>query len=327
MARGLLGRTPEGGRVTTARHFLSVADISARELESLLEQAALFRRQPEAAKRARPHAAALLFERPSLRTRLAYEVALMQLGGQAVTFEKTLALGVEGKMREAVADVARTLSSLVSVVIARVQAHATLELLAEHATVPVVNALSDREHPVEVLADALTLRERWGRLRGRRLAYVGDGSNICHSLLLLAPRLGIDLALACPSEYAPHGDVVARAQASAAEYSTSLRVGTDPRRAVAQADAIYTDVWASMGQEASREERRQAFQPYQVNAELLDLARRDAVVLHCLPARRGQEISAEILDGPRSLAFERLSSLVPVTAAVLSWLLDQAGNG
>jgi ornithine carbamoyltransferase len=222
-----------------------------------------------------------------------------------------------------VADVARTLSQLVSVIIARVRAHTTLELLAEHAAVPVVNALSDREHPVEVLADALTLRLCWGGFRGRRLAYVGDGNNICHSLLMLAPMLGLDLAVACPKGYGPLAEVAARAQILADQHGTDLHVGVDPRQAVAGADALYTDVWASMGQEATVEERRRVFRPYRVDTGLLALARPHAVILHCLPACRGEEIAAEVLDGPRSLAFERLSHLVPATVALLSWLLDQ----
>jgi ornithine carbamoyltransferase len=299
------------------RHFLSVADLSPDELASLLDRAAHLKRDLDAARLPRAHAVALLFERPSLRTRAAYEVALMHLGGRAITFETRLG------QREAVADVARTLSYLVSIVVARVRDHASLQVLAGGAQVPVVNALSDREHPVEVLADALTLRERWGDLAGRRLAYVGDGNNICHSLLLLAPSLGLDLAVAGPAGYAAADGIVQQARALAAEQGTRLHLGTDPDGAVAGADAVYTDVWASMGQEQSAEGRRQAFEPYQVNARLLSLAQPGAVVLHCLPARRGQEITAKVLESPQSLAFHRLSNLVPVTAALLSWLLEQ----
>jgi ornithine carbamoyltransferase len=299
------------------RHFLSVTDLSPDELVTLLDRATHFKRDPGAARLPRTHAAALLFEQPSLRTRTAYEVALMHLGGRAITFETRLG------QREAVADVARTLSYLVSVIVARVRDHTSLQVLAEGAQVPVVNALSDREHPVEVLADALTLRERWGDLAGRRLAYVGDGNNICHSLLLLAPLLGLDLAVAGPAGYAAADGIVQQARALAAEQGTHLHLGTDPAGAVASADAVYTDVWASAGQEQGAEGRRQAFEPYQVNARLLSLAQPGAVVLHCLPARRGEEITAEVLEGPRSLAFHRLSNLVPVTTALLSWLLEQ----
>lgn len=303
------------------RHFLSVADLNADELAQLLDHAIRLKREPAMARLPRAHAAALLFERPSLRTRAAYEVALMHLGGRAVTFETQLG------QRETVADVARTLSQLVSLIVARVRDHALLELLAEHAGVPVVNALSNREHPVEVLADALTLREQWGELKGRRLAYVGDGNNICHSLLLLAPLLGMDMAAASPVGYAPAEEIVKRAQSLADRHGTRLEVVTDPREGVTGADAVYTDVWASMGQEASAEQRRRVFEPYQVNRELLALAQPGVVVLHCLPARRGEEITAEVLDGPQSLAFRRLSNLVPVTMAVLSWLLVGIQSG
>jgi ornithine carbamoyltransferase len=298
------------------RHFLSVADASAADLAWLLERAAQFKHRPAGARLSCAHAVALLFERPSLRTRTAYDVALMHLGGRAITFETRL------DQRETAADVARTLSELVSAIVARVRDHELLGALAGQAGVPVINALSDREHPVEVLADALALLEHWGDLAGRRLAYVGDGNNICHSLLLMAPLLGMDVVAACPAGYTPAAEIVDRARGLAREQATHLEVLVDPRQAVTGADAVYTDVWASMGQEATAGERRRVFEPYQVNAALLALARPGAVVLHCLPARRGEEITAEILDGPRSLAFKRLSSLVPVTMAVLSWLLE-----
>ncbi len=301
------------------RHFLSVADLNADELAALLDRAARIKAEPQAARLSRPHAVALLFERPSLRTRTAYEVALMHLGGRAVAFETTFG------QREAVGDVARTLSHLVSAVVARVRDHALLEALAGQAGVPVVNALSNREHPVEVLADALALREQWGALAGRCLAYVGDGNNICHSLLLLAPLAGMDIRVASPPGYAPRPEFVERAQALAAERGSQVAALVDPREAVRGADAVYTDAWASMGQEDSAEERRRVFRPYQVNDRLLALAQPGAVVLHCLPARRGEEITGQVLDGRRSLAFRRLSNLVPVTAAVLGWLLEEGG--
>ena len=300
----------------TRRHFLSLGDLSADELAALLDHAVRVKREPEVARLPRAHAAALLFERPSLRTRAAYEVALMHLGGRAVAFETTFG------GRESLGDVARTLSQLVSWIVARVRDHTILEALAEQAVVPVVNALSNREHPVEVLADALTLREEWGSVAGHRLAYVGDGNNICHSLLLLAPLLGMDMTVASPIGYAPAAGLVEQARALADQRGTCLKIVTDPRQGVAGADVVYTDVWASMGQEGSASERRRIFEAYQVNGELLSLAQPGVVVLHCLPARRGEEITAEILDGPQSLAFRRLSNLVPVTVSVLSWLLE-----
>jgi ornithine carbamoyltransferase len=299
-------------------NYLSVADVGAGELSGLLDLAAEFKKEPEAARLHRPRAVALLLERPSLRTRAAYEVALMHLGGHLVIFDRSF----DG--REPVADVARTLSHLVAAIVARVRSHGSLEVLARQARVPVVNALSDREHPVEVLADALALRERWGDLAGRRLAYVGDGNNICHSLLLLAPPLGLDAAVACPPGYTPSAEIADQARTLAAQHGTQVQIGSDPYEAVTGADAVYTDVWASMGQEQSSEERRRTFQPYQVNARLLSQAEPQAVILHCLPARRGEEITAEVLEGPQSLAFLRLANLVPVTMAVLHRLLAPA---
>lgn len=302
------------------RHFLSIFDLNAIELAQLLDCAARFKHEPGIGRLPRAHAAALLFEHPSLRTRTAYEVALMHLGGRAITFETNF------ERRETIADVAQTLSHLVSAIIARVCDHTLLESLAEHATIPVVNALSNREHPVEVLADALTLRELWDRPEGRRLVYLGDGNNICHSLLLLAPLLGMDMVVASPVGYTPQAEIVKQAQDLAGQYGAHLEITTDPQQAVSGADAVYTDVWASMGQEESTGQRRQVFAPYQVNDKLLSLAQPQAIVLHCLPARRGQEITSDVLDGPRSLAFHRLSNLVPVTMALLSWLLKQSNT-
>ncbi len=297
-------------------HILSVADLAAEEVAQLLNRASQLKREPEMGRLPRAHPAALLFERASLRTRIAYEVSLKYLGGLAIPFETQLG------RREELADIARTLSHLVSIVVARVGDHKLLETLAEYAEIPVVNALSDREHPVEVLADALTLCEQWGDLRGRRLAYVGAGNNICHSLLLLAPLTGMDITIASPAEYTPATSVVAKALALARQHGTRVDIRADPREAVAGADVVYTDVWISMGQQASAEMRKQVFEAYQVNHALMAHAKPDAVVLHCLPARRGEEITTEILEGPQSLAFRRLANLVPTTMAVLSWLLE-----
>jgi len=298
------------------RNLLSLADISASELSYLLDLAARFKHDPAAARLPEVHAAALLFERPSLRTRTSYEVAMMHLGGRAIVFE------TQFDQREGAADVAQTLSHLVSIMVGRVREHDLLQTLVEHASIPVINALSNREHPVEVLADALTLREQWGETGERRLAYLGDGNNICHSLLFLAPLLGMDVAVAGPAGYQPAARIVARARELAEQQGTKVDIVTDPREAVFGADAVYTDVWASMGQEASAEQRRKLFGPYQVNPALMALAHAGAVFLHCLPARRGEEVTAEVIDGPQSLAFRRLDNLVPVTAAVLHWLLE-----
>lgn len=298
------------------RHFLSVSDLGAAELAALLDRAAACKRDPQSARLARAPVAALLFAGPSLRTRTAYEIALMHLGGRTVMFD------TPSPHRDTVADVARTLSQLVSAIVARVRDHALIEALADAAEIPVINALSSREHPVEVLADVMTLHEQWGKLAGRRLVYLGDGNNICSSLLLLAPPAGLHFVAATPATHAPPADIVERARQLASENGTSLDVLTDPRMAVAGADAVYTDVWASRRPEESFDDHLRTFSPFQVNAELMALADPGAVILHCLPARRGEEITARVLEGSQSLAFHRLSNLVPVTMAVLSWLLE-----
>jgi ornithine carbamoyltransferase len=187
--------------------------------------------------------------------------------------------------------------------------------------VPVINALSNREHPVEVLADALTLRELFGDLRGRRLAFLGEGNNICRSLMLLAPLIAMDIAVASPPGYEPDAEIVEQARSLAAKHGTQVQITANPQEAAEGAGVLYTDVWVSIGTEEDAEQRRQRFEPYQVNDDLLKLARPGALVLHCLPARRGEEITASVLDGTRSFAFRRLANLVPVTTAVLYMLL------
>lgn len=295
------------------RHFLSTADLESALLETLLSRSAQFLRDPTQARRPQGTILAFLMERPSLRTRLAYEAALVHLGGRCVSFE------IAATPRESVEDRARTLSHLADVVALRTRDHAVLETLAQASTVPVINALSDREHPVEVLADALTLREHWGSCRGRRMAFVGHGGNLCRSLLFLAPLLDMDLVVASPEPFAPPADVVARAQNLAQRRGTRIALTEDPFEALQGADAVYTDNWPEGFLAASP--RRGSVPLYRVDEELLVAARPNAVVLHCLPAHRDEEIAPSVLEGPRSLAFRRLDALVPVTMAVVEHLL------
>jgi ornithine carbamoyltransferase len=300
------------------RHILSVADMSAEDIAGILDDAACIKKNSEAARLPRAFAAALLFERPSLRTRTSYEVAMMHLGGQAITFEKASPLGE----KERLSDVAQTLSHLVSVIVARVRDHGILEMLAQSAGIPVINALSNHEHPIEVLADALTLRERWGATQDRRLAFIGDGSNVCHSLMLLCPLIGMDVAVASPEGYTPAPDIVKKTQELAGKHGTKVALFSEPQQGIAHADAVYTDSWPAPQYGENADEFWQIFLPYQINQTLLASAKPDAIVLHCLPAKRDAEITAMVLDGPQSLAFSRLSNLVPVTAAVLRWVLE-----
>lgn len=304
-------------------HFLSILDIERQQAKRWLELAQRLKRRWRAGEVLpvlQGYTLALLFEKPSLRTRVAFEVGMAQLGGHTVY----LAPGdVQLGKRESVADVARNLSRWVQVIAARTFSHATVEELAAHASVPVINALSDREHPCQALADFLTLQEHKGRLEELQLAFVGDGNNVCHSLLLLAATLGVHMQVASPPGYEPLPDIVAQAQERAAQSGARLRILHTPQEAVRDADAVYTDVWVSMGQEAEAEVRRQVFRPYQVNEELLRYAKPDAIVLHCLPARRGEEITDEVLDGPRSVVLDQAENRLHTQKALLLALLGK----
>ncbi len=264
--------------------------------------------------------AALLFQKPSLRTRVSFEIGMLQLGGHAVYLSPAeIQLG----QREGVADAAQVLSRYVGVIIARVFLHEEVEGLARYASVPVVNALSDREHPCQILADLLTLREHRGALPGLVLAYVGDGNNVANSLALAAPRLGVDLRFACPGGYEPDPVLLEQARVAAALNGGSISLLRDPREAVDGADAIYTDAWYSMGQEGEAGPRQAVFRDYQVNSALVRLARPDALILHCLPAHRGQEITDEVLDGPRSVVYDQAENRLHAQKALLLWLLGR----
>jgi ornithine carbamoyltransferase len=259
-----------------------------------------------------------VFEKPSLRTRVAFEAGVTQLGGHASYLS---ANDIDMGGRESVPDVARNLSRWVQAISARVFKHTTIEDLARHAGVPVINALSDREHPCQALADMLTLLEHFGRLRGLRLAYVGDGNNVCHSLMLLGATLGVNVAVACPPDYRPDPEILDQAARLANESDATIAVSADPGEAAAGADAVYTDVWTSMGQEHEAARRRPAFQPYQVNPALMAQARADTLFMHCLPAHRGEEVAADVIDGPNSVVFDQAENRLHVQKALILTLL------
>jgi ornithine carbamoyltransferase len=295
------------------RHYLSVADLSTAEIEALLETALRLKRGEDADQRLPGKKAALVFQKPSLRTRVSFEVAMLDLGGHALYLSPAeIQLG----QREGVVDAARVLSRYVDVIVARVYLHSDVIGLARHASVPVINALSDLEHPCQILADLLTLRERFNTLRGLKLAYVGDGNNVANSLALAAPRLGIEMTIACPPGYEPDQTVLDRSEGQ-------VELVSDPRQAVHQANAVYTDAWYSMGQEGEAELRARVFPPYQVNAELMQLAAPNAVVMHCLPAHRNQEITDEVLDGPASVVFDQAENRLHAQKALLLRLLGE----
>ncbi len=258
---------------------------------------------------------AVLFEKPSLRTRLTFELAIQQLGGSSVCGEGPIGV------REPLKDVARNLDRWVNAIVARTFSQDTIEELARWSSVPVINALTDRYHPCQALADAFTLSERFGELRGLKLAFVGDGNNVAHSLMLTALRLGMNFSIATPPGYQPHPDVVASARSVSTVSGASLAIAGSPEEAVAGANAVYTDVWVSMGQEAEAERRRCDFAAFQVNEKLFARASRDAVFLHCLPAKRGEEVTDAVIEGPRSAVFDQAENRLHVQKALLLMML------
>lgn len=300
-------------------HLRSVLDVSRADVEQIFALAGRLKAQQ---KRGEPHPVlkdrtlAIIFEKPSLRTRVTFEVGMFQLGGHTVHLTPD---GIQLGVRESVADVARNLGRWVDGVMARVFRQATVEILAREAGVPVINGLSDREHPCQALADVFTLGEHGLDPKKTRLAFVGDGNNVCHSLLLLGGVLGMTMTVSTPPGYEPDPSLVQQARALGA----LVEISPDPGAAVEGADIVYTDVWTSMGQEAEQETRREAFRRYQVNRALLARAKPGARVMHCLPAHRGQEITDELLDGPESLAWDQAENRLHVQKAVLVCLLNQ----
>lgn len=260
----------------------------------------------------------LIFEKPSLRTRVTFEVGIANLGGTSIFLDHTAARLGE---REPIRDIARNLERWVQGIVARVFAQESLEALAKNANVPVINALSDRFHPCQALADFFTLEERFGGLRGLKLAYVGDGNNMCHSLLATGARAGAHLRVATPAGYEPDAAVVAEAKRVARETRGKIEILRSPEEAVAGAQAVYTDVWASMGQEDQAAEREAVFAGYQVNEKLFAQAARDAVFLHCLPAHRGLEVTPGVIDSPRSIIYDQAENRLHVQKAILHTLL------
>ncbi|HEU4368052.1 MAG TPA: ornithine carbamoyltransferase [Methylomirabilota bacterium] len=299
------------------RHLLSVADLSRERLAQLFALTADLKQRWKAGRRAAPLAGrslALIFEKQSLRTRVTFEVGVVQLGGRAVYLSgHEIGLGT----RESVPDVARNLSRWVDGIAARVYSHATVEGLARHATVPVINGLSDFEHPCQALADYFTLWERGVDLASMRLAWIGDGNNVCHSVVLAGALVGASMVVACPPGFEPNPGVVATAR----KLGGRLEVTHDPKDAATGADVLYTDVWVSMGQEAEREQRREAFSRYQLNDTLVGFAKPGAVVMHCLPAHRGEEITDHVLDGPRSIVLDQSENRLHAQKAVIFELL------
>ncbi|MCD6291196.1 MAG: ornithine carbamoyltransferase [Anaerolineae bacterium] len=309
----------------STRHFLCLADFTPDVLQGWLSLARDLKAEWKAGGNRpvlRGKTLGLLFQKPSLRTRVSFEMGMIHLGGHAIYLSpQEVRLGE----RESVPDVARVLSRYVDGIMARVFDHAHVEQLAAYSRVPVINGLSDYAHPCQALTDVFTIWEKKGRLRGIRLAYVGDGNNVARSLAFAAALTGIEMVAASPSGYALAEETVGRARSLASLGGGSLTLVEDPVEAVTGADVIYTDVWTSMGQEAEAEQRRRVFPPYQVNAELVAHARPDAIVMHCLPAHRGEEITDEVADGPQSVLFDQAENRLHAQKALLVWLMGPGG--
>ncbi len=310
-------------RTPAKRDLLSISDVTA-ELGALLRRAQRLkddRRRGILRPTLRGRNVAMIFEKPSTRTRTSFEVATNDLGGHPLYLSsRDLQLG----RGETIADTARVLSRYVDLIVYRAFRHTDMTELARWASVPVVNALDDLEHPCQIVADLLTMQERWrGRFRGRRLAWIGDGNNVLHSLLLGAAALGLDVVAATPEAYRPNPGIVAAARTLAQASKASISFTSDPRAAARGADALYTDVWVSMGDEAEETAREKAFAEYRIDAPLVDLAKPDAFVLHDLPAHRGKEITDEVMDGPRAAIWDQAENRLHAQKAILELLLTR----
>ena len=300
------------------RDILGIEQLSQEEIGLVLDVAARLKTHKFDETQtlfAKGQTLAMLFEKPSLRTRVTFEAGMTQLGGHAVYLEGKLGV------RETVPDVARNLERWIDGIMARTFDHSAVLELAEYAQIPVINGLSDKEHPCQAFADFQTLAERKGDLAGLTLAYVGDGNNVAHSLMLLAAKVGTHFRLACPEGYEPDAELWQTALGFASETGAILTLTHDPAEGVADADAVYTDVWASMGQEDEAAARAEVFAPFQVNAALMARARADALVMHCLPAHRGDEITADVLDGPNSVVFDQAENRLHAQKAILALVL------
>jgi ornithine carbamoyltransferase len=301
--------------------LLSIQDLSPSDVREIFDLARMLKSRPAMFQGALAGKQfVLMFEKPSLRTRITFEVGITKLGGHAMFMEYG-AGGIEG--REKLADVAHNLERWVDGVILRTFKHSTVTGMAQHAGIPVINALTELEHPCQALADYFTLQEKFGDVTGVKLAFVGDGNNVAHSLMLAAAALGSHFALATPVGYGPDKNVVKAAQKMAAKTGARIEISNDCKAAVAGADAVYTDVWASMGQESEAAQRDQLFREFQVNRSLMKLASPRALFLHCLPAHRGDEVTDEVLDSAQSVVFDEAENRLHVQNAILVLLASQ----
>lgn len=298
------------------RDFLKLWDLSSNEIEQIIKRAIELKSGADTNKCPLiGKSFGLFFEKPSTRTRVSFEVAIYQLGGQPIYLSSNELQLTRG---ESVADTARVLSRYLNAIILRLYSHAVMEEFAKYSTIPIINGLSDIHHPCQALADLMTILEKKGRLKGIRLAYIGDGNNVANSLIEASARTGIDITIACPEGYEPLSDVLDRAREEALGDIIILR---NPKEAAARADVIYTDVWVSMGQEREAEKKKAKFKGFQINKELLQCAKKDVIVLHCLPAHRGEEITDDVIDGPNSAVFDQAENRLHTEKALLEFLI------
>src|SRR5882724_1203540 len=315
---------PPGGRGMKSTDLISLHDLGRDEVAEILDLALRIKKTPANYRNTLlGKTLAMIFEKPSLRTRVSFEAGMTQLGGHAIYLAPTdISMG----KRESVADVARTLSGVAEGIMARTFSHQAIIDLARHADVPVINGLSDHLHPCQALADFLTIRETLGKTQGVRVAYVGDGNNVTHSLMYAAAKLGAHLHAATPLGYEPDPEVLKNARADARDTGSRIETGHDIEKAVTGADVVYTDTWASMGQEAEHDKRVVIFRPYQVNAAVMARARPGAIFMHCLPAHRGEEVTDEVIDSKASVIFRQAANRLHAQKAVLALLMGEKGR-
>ena len=301
------------------RHLLTIRDLTAQEIQSLFTQATRLKKSTSRTEPLRGKTLGLMFQKPSVRTKVSFEVGMNQLGGQ------TLYMGpveLEQGKRESAKDLARVLSRYLDGIVSRTFGHQDVVEMAEWATIPVINGLSDESHPCQALADLFTIQEKTGKLRGVKMAYVGDGNNVCHSLIEATALTGVHLAIATPAGYEPKPEVVQWAQAQARKTGSQITLTQNPKEAVSGATIVYTDVWTSMGQEKERQQRQRIFLDFQVNRALMQQAAKGALFMHCLPAHRGEEVSDDLMDSKQAIVYDQAENRLHLQKAILLMLLE-----
>lgn len=308
----------------TKRDLLSLKDLTNTDIHELLELTEQLKQDNDQRNnQLKGKSIALVFQKPSNRTRVSFEVGIFQLGGNCLYLgPDEIKLGV----RESTADVSKTLSRYLDGIVARTHSHKDITDLAESANIPIINGLSDLFHPCQALTDIFSIKEKFGKTQGLKLAYIGDGNNVCHSLLLGCTKVGINVSVATPKKYEPQKDIVRLAQTCAKDTNTEILITQSPQEAVKNADIIYADVWVSMGQEDETKKRLKDFNGFQVNKKLTDLANKDYIFMHCLPAHRDQEVTAEVIDGKHSIVFDQAENRLHTQKAILITLLGENPN-